>query len=166
MEMIETYLDFLATLVFFLIPTLSGSAVSYYTRKHFSKKKSDKIIPEGKHVTLYIMLCGLVPAIFMASSITAIRKYISLNMSIGLAFLLGCVGDDMLRVVSSLRNLMIVLKSFTKNYIGSDKTQEGCIDSVIQTIDDAQAQISKTEEDNKVNGGTRYRDGPPNNNNT
>lgn len=96
---------FFLLFIFYFFPALVGSVVSFYTKNILDKKKSKKKLINARSV-VGIILSAVAPSFIMTSVDKFLRTRIDdSNMLIGLSFLMGCIGSEILNTITSFSNL-------------------------------------------------------------
>lgn len=97
--------QFFLLFIFYFFPALVGSVVSFYTKNILDKKKSKKKLINARSV-VGIILSAVAPSFIMTSADKFLRTRIDdSNMLIGLSFLMGCIGSEILNTITSFSNL-------------------------------------------------------------
>ena len=96
---------FFLLFIFYFFPALVGSVVSFYTKNILDKKKSKNKLINARSV-VGIILSAVAPSFIMTSVDKFLRTKIDdSNMLIGLSFLMGCIGSEILNTITSFSNL-------------------------------------------------------------
>ena len=106
---------FFLLFIFYFFPALVGSVVSFYTKNILDKKKSKKKLINARSV-VGIILSAVAPSFIMTSVDKFLRTRIDdSNMLIGLSFLMGCIGSEILNTISSFSNLFKLYSALGSN---------------------------------------------------
>lgn len=127
---ISDLFNFLMLFIFYFMPALIGSAISFYT-KNILEKRGTKKKMEPCQAAFSILFSAIVPSIILTSLDNILRANVEdHNLLIGLGFLTGCIGSEIRNTVMSFKNLF---KLFT--------AISGHIDQ-LKTLSDVMKQIS------------------------
>ena len=119
---LEGHIKFLLILSFYFLPAITGAALTTFIKYADKCDKSKKCTTR----TIILMLfSALVPSIIL----TAVDDYlteilIESSLRLGVAFIFGCVGDEVLEIVTSLRKMLTILKTLGKHIDSVKKLSE------------------------------------------
>lgn len=106
----QKHLHFLAILMFYLLPTLIGSVVAFYSRNVLDKDNKNKVTKITSSVVITLFLSALTPSILLAATDTYIRGLLNDdNILIGLSFLVGCMGSEIMGTITSYTKFIKIL---------------------------------------------------------
>ena len=157
---LSKHLIFLSVLLFYLIPTILGSAISFYVRSIIPKEESDENGEASKKIDKVsgrtVFFAGLVPALLLTSLDRFLRSaFDDTNLIIGLSFVIGCMGYEILCALGSTRIILRILKILTITILKAKKFMGENDDDINEFVnkifgDDSGHKEPKSPENNKV----------------
>ena len=128
-------LHFIFTFMFFLIPTLFGTAVMFLTDitiKHYQPKITQ------------VILYALVPAFLLSAASPFITGFINISEYAlwGVAFACGLLGDEITMYVTSFKGLIAAYNNIVRT-LGRVKKGEEIEDSDIITVEELIEEMSE-----------------------
>ena len=127
----QEHFAFIVTLAFYLFPAIVGASISTYTKS----LEPDAPKRSSLHNVLLTFLSALVPAMFLAMFHTYIETLVPLSsLRIGVGFFFGCVGDETLDIVTSLRKTLATMKALS-NHNEKLKKVTDVAETVINAVD-------------------------------
>lgn len=125
------HFHFLMLFIFYFLPALIGSVISFYVKNILEKRKTKKKI-ETSQAVFSMLMSAMAPAILLTSLDNILEAKIEdHNLLIGLGFLTGCIGSEILNTITSFKTLFNL---FT--VIGSHIDQLKNLSDVLKQISD------------------------------
>lgn len=131
---LSDHMQFTISLAYYFVPAMVGAALTTYV-KHIGKEEPETDKKKSFHVGWIMFFSALVPSWILASIHDYLSGIIPLtSIRIGIAFVFGCVGDETLEVITSLKNLLAILKVLS-TYIEGLKHVTHVSEEVVNEID-------------------------------
>ena len=112
-DFISSHFEFLVTLAFYYVPAIVGAAINAFVKHDDDPKTETK--RSASRAGLLMFFSALVPSIILAAVNDYIEGLISLpSLRIGIAFIFGCVGDEALEIITSLKKMISIMKVLSK----------------------------------------------------
>lgn len=138
---VDELLHFANSLLFYLCPAYLGALASVGAKHMMKEDPNYKKNKWNLAPAIVVFLSALVPSILLASINPLLEKLIShTSLRIGMGFITGAVGDEILMVVTSIQNLTQAMK-----IVGKD------IESVKQIADRAEQILDVTNKNKPEN---------------
>lgn len=139
-------LRFVLTLSFYLLPALVGSLISSYM-KNISKITDNDKSTRAQEIAKMIF-SAIVPAILLASVHPYLSEVVDQTaLLIGIAFIAGCMGEELLRIVTSFSSLLKVIR-----VLGTKIAKVKDLADVVSDIaDEVNKEEDKKEEEKEEN---------------
>ena len=102
---LSDHFHFLMLFIFYFLPALIGSVISFYVKNILEKRKNKKKL-ETSQTVFTILMSAMAPAIILTSLDNILEAKIEdHNLLIGLGFLTGCIGSEILNTITSFKTL-------------------------------------------------------------
>lgn len=102
---LSDHFHFLMLFIFYFLPALIGSVISFYVKNILEKRKNKKKL-ETSQAVFTILMSAMAPAIILTSLDNILEAKIEdHNLLIGLGFLTGCIGSEILNTITSFKTL-------------------------------------------------------------
>lgn len=102
---LSDHFHFLMLFIFYFLPALIGSVISFYVKNILEKRKNKKKL-ETSQAVFTILMSAMAPAILLTSLDNILEAKIEdHNLLIGLGFLTGCIGSEILNTITSFKTL-------------------------------------------------------------
>ena len=152
---LEDHIKFILILSFYFLPAIVGAALTTYV-KYADKCDKSKRCTTKTIITMFFS--ALVPAIILS----AVNDYLTeileaSSLRIGIAFIFGCVGDELLEIVTSLRKMTNITKVLAK-HIESLKKITSVANEVMNELDKEEKDSDKNDNYKPKGGGSSGSD--------
>lgn len=127
---VSTLLHFFMHMLEYLIPCILGSTVSYFIKNKTTSGKKKRTSAQKVALTVFtgaIIPCVIVVIIDHIFS----SKGLGGDLLMGLAVLIGAIGEDVTRFLLNIKNILILIKTLSK---GVDEFKE--IAEVIERMEE------------------------------
>ena len=144
---LEEHIKFILILSFYFLPALVGAALTTYV-KYADKCDKSKRCTTKTIITMFFS--ALVPAIILTSVNDYLNEILQASsLRIGIAFVFGCVGDEILEIVTSLKKMVNITKALAKHIESLKKISAAAND----VMDEINKDETNNDDDHKPHGG-------------
>lgn len=138
--------DFMTSTLTFFLPSLLGSAVSYYVRKKptTSGKKKHRARTAIKSIVIY----AITPAVILSTlHLLVIREGPGLTALLCISVLTGAVGEDVTKFFLNIRNTLYVFKAISGS-VGNLKKVAEALEAAEQAMEDEEKEGDSSDDIN------------------